>query len=195
MQMNLSTQELLKGYDILEKVKKEQGKEKTIVIQPYGSTAQKTSFGIIDETVRSIPEKIYLKYVDYLKEEYNIIYMGYDNFHDGTTYLPKPNLNLREWAAVIAMCDYFIGCDSCGQHMAKCFDKKSSVFIAGTHEKNVSYPNDFHIIKRDNEIYPTSMRISNIHSHLSYRLNEQRLNFTDDEISKSIEEIQENIEN
>jgi len=100
---------------------------------------------------------------------------------------------LREWCAIIDAVDYFIGCDSCGQHIRKCFDKKASVVVAGTHPINITYDN-FHIIERDEKFYPDSMRISGLQSHLSSRLNEPRIEFTQDEIQKAYEEIKFNIE-
>lgn len=191
--MEISTQELLRGYDIINHAKEIQGKEKTIIIQPYGSAAFMSSFGVVDFTCRSIPETMYKTYVEELKKEYNVIYMGMDDFHDGESYIPQPNLNLREWASVIALCDYFIGCDSVGQHIAKSFNKNASVVIAGTHEKNVSYPDEFHIIKRDIEMYANPMRISGMQSNLATRINEQRLKFTEEEIISSLQDIVNNI--
>ena len=149
LKIELSTMEMAKGMSIINDVKSKQGKEKTIVIQPYGSTAEDSALGIIDGSLRSIPERIFNKYVDNLKEDYNVIYMGVENLHRGDSYFPSPTTNIREWSCVIALADYFIGCDSVGQHFAKVFDKKASVFMGGgTHEKNVSYPDEFHIIKK-----------------------------------------------
>ena len=119
--------------------------------------------------------------------------MGAKQFYNSKTYKPDPDPNLREWAAVIEAADYFIGCDSCGQHMRKCFNKKASVMIAGTHKVNVTYEG-FHIIERDVEFYPDSMRISGFQSHMSSRLNEPRINFTQEEIEKAYFEIVKNIE-
>ena len=65
--------------------------------------------------------------------------------------------------------------------------------IAGTHRKNITY-NDFHIIERDVPFYPDSMRISGFQSHMSSRLNEERIQFTQEEIEKAYLEIIENIE-
>ena len=73
------------------------------------------------------------------------------------------------------------------------FNKKASVMIAGTHKTNTTY-DDFHIIERDVPFYPDSMRISGFHSHLASRLNEPRINFTQEEIEKAYQEIIENIE-
>ena len=65
--------------------------------------------------------------------------------------------------------------------------------IAGTHKTNTSY-DDFHIIERDVPFYPDSMRISGFQSHMSSRLNEPRIHFTQEEIEKAYHKILENIE-
>jgi hypothetical protein len=77
--------------------------------------------------------------------------------------------------------------------MCKALNKKASVMIAGTHKINTTY-DDFHIIERDVLFYPDSMRISGFQSHMSSRLNEPRINFTQEEIEKAYQEIIENIE-
>ena len=121
--------------------------------------------------------------------------MGVENLHRGDSYFPSPTTNIREWSCVIALADYFIGCDSVGQHFAKVFDKKASVFMGGgTHEKNVSYPDEFHIIKKDTELYPIPMRISGTQNHLALRMNENRMIYSDEEIQFTLDVIRHNIE-
>jgi len=65
--------------------------------------------------------------------------------------------------------------------------------IAGTHRVNVTY-DGFHIIERDVEFYPDSMRISDFHAHMSSRLNEPRIDFTQKEIETAYQDIIKNIE-
>ena len=65
--------------------------------------------------------------------------------------------------------------------------------IAGTHSMNVTY-DGFHIIERDVEFYPDSMRISGFQAHMSSRLNEPRIDFTQEEIETAYQEIIRNIE-
>jgi hypothetical protein len=67
------------------------------------------------------------------------------------------------------------------------------VVIAGTHRVNVTY-DGFHIIERDVEFYPDAMRISGFQAHMSSRLNEPRLEFTQKEIETSYQGILKNIE-
>lgn len=186
----LSVFEELKGHEVVYYAKEHQKKQKTIVIQPYGSSANKCPMGVYDPSFRSIPEKMYVKLINLLSKDFNIIYMGAFEFQDYLSYKPQPDPNLREWAGIIKAADYFIGCDSCGQHMAKAAGKDATVFLAGTHRKNVSY-DDFHIIERDVPYYSAPMRICSYDSTLASRLNEERANFTEDEIMKAYEEIME----
>ena len=193
MQLNLSVQEKRTAYDIIKRSKKHRPGVKTIVIQPYGSTASPHPSGIFDDSLRSIPKSMLNYFIDNLSNNYNLIFMGAKEFHDDKMYKPDPDPTLRDWAAIIEAADYFIGCDSCGQHMRKAFDKKASVVITGTHKTNTTY-DDFHIIERDVPFYPDSMRISGFHAHMSSRLNEPRIDFTQEEIEKAYQEIIENIE-
>ena len=193
MQLNLSMQEKRTAYDIIKRSKKKHPKGKTIVIQPYGSTATPHSSGVFDDSLRSMPQKMLDYFIDNLSKNYNLIFMGAKDFHDIRTYKPDPDPDLRSWAAIIEAADYFIGCDSCGQHMSKSLNKKASVMIAGTHKTNTTY-DDFHIIERDVPFYPDSMRISGFQSHMSSRLNEPRIDFSQEEIEKAYREIIENIE-
>ena len=193
MQLNLSMQEKRSAYDIIKRSKKKHPKGKTIVIQPYGSTATPHPSGVFDDSLRSMPQKMLDYFIDNLSKNYNLIYMGAKDFHDVRTYKPDPDPDLRSWAAIIKAADYFIGCDSCGQHMCKAFNKKASVMIAGTHKTNTTYDN-FHIIERDVSFYPDSMRISGFHAHMVSRLNEPRIDFTQEEIEKAYQKIIENIQ-
>lgn len=193
MQLILSMQEKRKAYEIIEEIKTKHKKSKTIVLQPYGSTAQPHSSGIFDDSLRSIPKPMLDYFINNLTKDYNLIFMGAKEFHNIKTYKPDPDPNLREWAAIIEAADYFIGCDSCGQHICKALNKKASVVIAGTHRVNVTY-DGFHIIERDVPFYPDAMRISGFQSHMSSRLNEPRVNFTQEEIEIAYREIIEKIE-
>jgi len=52
---------------------------------------------------------------------------------------PK-NLGLNGWMGVINAADYFLGCDSVGQHMAYSLDKPTTVVVGSTFPENISYP-------------------------------------------------------
>jgi hypothetical protein len=193
MQLNLSFQEKRRAFEVMEEAKQKHKKSKTIVLQPYGSTATPHPSGTFDDSLRSMPKNMLDYFISELSKDYNLIYMGAHEFHDPRTFKPSSDLNLREWAAIIEAADYFIGCDSCGQHMRKCFNKKASVMIAGTHKINITYK-DFHIIERNVPFNPDSMRISGFYSHMAARLNEKRIQFTQQEIENAYKEIVKNIE-
>lgn len=194
MQLKLSMTEIRNGHRVIAEAKNQQKKNKTIVIQPYGSTALMCPLEIYDETLRSIPQKMYLTLVKKLSKDYNIIYMGAKEYYDGKTYKPDPDPSLRDWAGVIKVVDYFIGCDSCGQHFAKAVGQNASVMVAGTHKNNTTYPDTFHIIERDHKFHPDAMRVSQIQGQLSTRLNEERYMFTDEEIESAYQTIIQRIE-
>ena len=65
--------------------------------------------------------------------------------------------------------------------------------VAGTHPINTTYDN-FHIIERDMPFQPDSMRISGFHSHMASRLNESRIQFTQEEIEEAYQKIIQEIE-
>lgn len=193
LQLKLSSAEKRRGLEIIQEVKEKHRKIKTIVLQPYGSTATPHPTGIFDDSLRSIPKTMLDYFINELSKNYNLIFMGAKEFHNIKTHKPEPDPNLREWCAIIDSADYFIGCDSCGQHICKALNKPASVIIAGTHRKNITYE-DFHIIERDVPFYPDAMRISGFQSHMSSRLNEPRIEFTREEIEKAYQQIIERIE-
>jgi ADP-heptose:LPS heptosyltransferase len=193
MQLRLSSPEKRKAFEIIEQAKKLHKKEKTIVLQPFGSTATPHPSGIFDDSLRSIPKPMLDYFITNLSKDYNLIFMGAKEFHNVKTYKPDPDPQMREWMAIIDAADYFIGCDSCGQHMRKAFNKPASVMTAGTHPINTTYDN-FHIIERDVPFQPDSMRISGFQSHMASRLNEPRIEFTQEEIENVYQEIIQKIE-
>jgi len=170
--------------------------KKIIVFQPYGSGVQKTDIGFYDKSMRSITDVFASEIVNALKDDYIIINMNGANnwsYFQGAINIQE-ELDIRTWIALIQEADYFIGCDSCGQHIAKAVGTPASVFVAGTHEVNVSYPNDFHIIKNDSKFYPVPLRLSDNTCHLSERLNQKRAIFTQEEIKSHIRDIIDRIE-
>lgn len=186
--LKLSLDEVIRAKEIIRSVKKESNK-KVIVFQPYGSTSQATELGIYDKSMRSITHYMTKKLCEKLTKDYIVISMNEWCQEEGVVAL-RPDPDLRTWAAIIQEADYFVGCDSCGQHMAKAVGTPASVVIAGTHEVAISYPDTFHIIKREGvKFYPGPMRVSNINSMLTEKLNEERNAFTDEEISAAYKEI------
>jgi hypothetical protein len=86
MQINLSFAEKRKAYEILEQAKSIYKKSKTIVLQPYGSTATPHPLGIYDDSLRSIPKLMLDYFISELSKDYNLIFMGAKEFHNIKTY-------------------------------------------------------------------------------------------------------------
>ena len=172
-----------------------QKKEQTIVINPYGSTAQVCPVGVYDDSLRSLPENVFNQLCELLAEDYNIIYMGYSHLlseDNKFVYVPQPDLHIREWMGVISQVDYLIGCDTVGQHIARATGTQGCVIMGGTDAVNMSYPDYFRIIQRKKPAY-SPMRISNLQSNLAERLNKECIEYTDEEILDIYEQIKKDI--
>ena len=168
--------------------------KKVIVYQPFGSTATHSELGIYDRSMRSISHVFANEIAKSLSKDYIVINMNgpLTGFDSVVNFSQDPDL--RTWAAIIQQADYFIGCDSCGQHIANAVGTPASVVVAGTHEVNISYPEKFHIIKNDAKYYPNPMRVSIMNSTLADKLNQKRGVFTEEEQKSHIKEIIRRIE-
>ena len=176
--------------------KAEQQKDKTIVIQPFGRSMQRTEINaVIDESSRSLDSEVYLKLVKKLATKYNLVLMAEQPFHsDIDTYTIKPNADLRLWAAFIDAADYFVGVDSVGQHMARALGKPGTVIIGSTFAVNTTYPDYFNIWERKVQKKYSPIRISGLEGHLADRLNEKTMELTDEEVNQLYQSITKDIE-
>jgi len=191
----LNKQEEINALDAIVNAKKHQGKEKTIVIQPFGRSAEPKHNEVIDVMSRSLTLSSYKKIIDELHKKYNVIYMGENNEVDDTTF--KVQTSLRQWAAIIEACDYFIGCDSVGQHMAKAFDKPGTVILGSTFAENTSYKDYFQILRKPNteiRYFPIRIGERGVDGDITNRVNDTCMDFTDDEINDIIKKIIKDIE-
>lgn len=196
--LNISNSEIRKGQEIILNAYELQRKEQTIVINPYGSNAQMCPIGVYDDTLKSLPEDMFIELSKLLAEDYNVIYMGYQQLlpQDDVEhlYVPKPDLHIREWMGVISQVDYLIGCDSAGQHIARATGTQGCVIMGGTDEVNMSYPDYFRTVQRKKPVYPP-MRVSMTQLHLAERLNKECINYTKEEILDIYEKIKCDLNN
>jgi hypothetical protein len=189
----LNKQEEITGLDVLSNLEKEKGKKKVIVFQPFGRSSAINFNSVIDPNSRSLSKEDYLKIVKNLSKDYNIIYFGEHKIEEDT-YTMKIQANLRVWSAIIEVCDYFIGCDSVGQHLAYSFDKPGTVILGSTIEKNITYAKQFQILRKPNtDIVYNPIRIAHFDSELSDRYNDTCMDFTDKELNEMIEKIRSDI--
>jgi len=197
--LNLSKQEIYSAKKYIENIKNKNKKNKVIVIQPFGSTAFYDSVNgsdyVIDPSYRSMDLMMFSKIVKYLSEKYNVVLFSDEKFHfkeDNCTI--KLNGDLRMYASIINQCDYFIGCDSVGQHMARAFDKPGTVVFGSTFPENVSYPDWFQIVDKNKELRVYSpLRINDIDCNMADRMNEDCMNYSEKEIDDIIISIDERI--
>ncbi len=190
----LSMQETLKAREIMENLRRTQNKKRVIVVQPYGSGMATPNQGRpSDGTHRSLDVDFYLQLAYRLSRENIVIFFGSKEFqHPGDSYSVNffdMNPNLRFYMSLISECDYFVGVDSVGQHIARAFNKPATVILGATFEENVSYPEHFKIYR--NKFMPiyAPIRISQIDSDMINSLNERTMMFDEEDLNKILETI------
>jgi ADP-heptose:LPS heptosyltransferase len=186
----ISSYESLSIKRIINEFKQIHNKNKVVVFQPYGSGMALTNGQPFDNSNRSLNVDDYLKIGQFLNDKDCLVFYfgGMEFKHPGDSFSPdlaKFNPDLRMHMALISECDYFIGCDSVGQHMARVFNKPGSIFMGSTFEKNVSYPDYFRIFRRYNSkpVY-SPIRIGGVDTDFSERLNDGIMNFSNEEIER-----------
>lgn len=193
----LSKSEEKNAANMLADIKSQQKKNKTIVIQPFGRSARVDRGDIIDDSSRGLDSTTYLKLIKKLSTKYNLFLFAEKSFYlQEDVYTLKPELDLRTWMALIECCDYFVGCDSVGQHMARAFDKPGTVILGSTFAQNVTYPDWFYIYEKENIKKKYSpIRICGLDSHLADRYNDKVMDFSDEEIEDLFMNIVKDVEN
>jgi len=130
------------GYNLVNGVKKQFNKEKAIVFQPFGSGVQMEGNFIWDNSGRSFELRDVFRLVEDLSKNYAIILMSQIKIPTerpmGAAF--PDNASLLQWMGIVKAADYFLGCDSVGQHYAHALDKPATVVIGSTFPENISYP-------------------------------------------------------
>jgi hypothetical protein len=192
VKLTLNKEEEITALAVTTEAKKVQGKKKTVLIQPFGrGVVNDENLNITyDHGSRSMENDFYLKLATEIKKKYNVISMSeFQIPGDDITMSPK-NLTLRKWAAVIEQIDYFVGCDSVGQHFSYGYDKPGTVICGSTFPINVSYPNHFNIIeKKGFERRYDPIRICEFGSYEASRLNDVAMSFNENESKEIIHKI------
>ena len=197
----LSTLEKISIGNVIKQKKEELGKNKIVVIQPYGSGMSMVAGRPFDSSSRSIDVDDYLKIIkglEYTNKDILIFYFGQPEFkHPGdliSVDVTSLNPDLRFYTALINICDYFIGCDSVGQHIARSMNKPGLVVMGSTDDINVSYPDHFTIYRNKNKkpVY-NPIRLSGIDGEFSDRLNDGIMKLTDIDIENIVNIVNRNI--
>jgi hypothetical protein len=194
----LSSVEEFSTKEIIETEKLKQKKRKAIVFQPYGSGTNYIAKQPVDITNRSLTLSAYYEIVKHLSKDAVIFYASQYQFrHPNDKFsisfddkLPY----LRTMIGLIKHCDYFVGIDSVGQHIARSFNKPGTVLMGSTDEKNFSYPEHFDIFRKTNQkpVY-SPWRLSEIDCDFANRENNEIMNFSSEELCNIISSIQNKI--
>ncbi len=146
--IKLSKTEAITAINTIEEVKEKTGKDKVIVIQPFGRGAEVKGDFIIDQSSRSFHQSYIVDIINDLRKDYGVVIMSEFQFPIDP---PKakdmqpvgwPQCDIRVWAGLIECADHFMGCDSVGQHIAKSVGTTVTAVIGSTFPENISYPND-----------------------------------------------------
>jgi len=190
--LDLGKNDQIYGYNLVNQVKAQFKKEKAVVFQPFGSGAQIEGNFIWDPSGRSFELRDVYRVVEELSKDYAVIMMS--NIKVPTE---KPmgaavpdNASLLQWMGIVNACDYFVGCDSMGQHYAHALNKPATVVIGSTYPENISYPENknFTIIDngKENRIY-TPYRVTS--DPALDRHNEDNMILTEENYKKIIQSV------
>ena len=103
----MNKHELVGGYKVVEEIKAVTGKDKVLVFQPFGRTAENMGDFVIDGTSRSFHLNDVIRICKDLREDYAIIIMSEFPIviEENPTTHPVPKYQVRVWASVIEIAD------------------------------------------------------------------------------------------
>lgn len=187
--------EQMVAQNTLKDLKDMQKRPKTVIIQPFGRGAKIERDTVFDDESRSLGPKDYLFLVRKLSQKYNMVFFGEPEFQMAAdTYTQKYTCDLRQWGALIAEADYFVGVDSVGQHLARAVGTPGSVIFGSTFPINTSYPDYFNVIDKGTTKKYSPIRITGLDVMLSNRLNEGTMRYSDVELNDIYSKIVADIE-
>ena len=181
--------EIKSAQKMIKEALQQKNKKKFIVYQPYGSGIQLVNNRPFDSSGRSLDVDDALKLGQLMSKDAVVLYFGPNDFiHPSDNFMLNakdiPGADLRFYMAMISQCDYFVGVDSVGQHMARAFNKPGLVIMGSTFEQNVSYPDHFKFYR--NGVKPTynPIRIGGIDCEFADRANDNVMVFNDQQIEE-----------
>lgn len=176
--------------------KHQKNKKYCVMTQPYGSGVEILNGKLHDDTNRSILPDHYREIVNHLDTDSVVLFGSSENFRrsDDNITLSFEGIHptlpyFRILMALISECDYFIGCDSVGQHIARAFRKPGLVIMGSTIDKCYTYPEHFTIYRKGKPRY-FPWRLAEPDAMFSARFNDGMMEFTQEqrlEINKIID--------
>lgn len=179
------------GLNLISQVKEKLNKDKVVVFQPFGASAKREGNIVIDPSGRSFEVADVLKIIEKLNKHYAVVLMTQIDISSNVNIgVAVPEANLLQWMGIIAASDYFLGCDSAGQHYANALEKPATVVIGSTFPENISYPynKNFTIIDngKDRRVY-NPIRITS--DFVSDRINENLMVMDDKTIDAIVKSV------
>tara|TARA_B100000131_G_scaffold135119_1_gene131779 strand:+ start:2502 stop:3461 length:960 start_codon:yes stop_codon:yes gene_type:complete len=197
--MWLSPAEIAEGHKLVKEVRENLSKQRVIVFQPYGRSANPIGDTIVDPGGRSFRPEDVLKIVKKLQPKYGVIMMS--EFPTDFQKMGCPDVvaqpegaPLRIWGGIITAADVFLGCDSVGQHIAHSTKTPSVVCVGATYPENISYEDSkiFQVLDvgADRRVYDPIRLTMEDHLH---RKNERVMELNDSAINEIIKEIDKKV--
>lgn len=180
--------------------KKNNGKDKVLIFQPFGSNLQLINGNIIDPSNRSLKYNTYIDIVREISKHAVILFASHTQFispeDKWSVSFDDEGPYLRMLIGLINNSDYFVGIDSVGQHIAYSLDKPGLVIGGATNDISYSYPNHFKIYRKSNQT-PVYMpwKIADVDCEFSSRDNSNILNFSNEQNLEIINLILEELNN
>jgi ADP-heptose:LPS heptosyltransferase len=185
--------------EIINQIRAENPSKKVVVFQPYGSSVKFMNGEPYDSTGRSLSHNHYMEISKSLQDIAVIIYASpKELMSSDDTNIPVNNWNpyFRVLPSFIEQCDYFIGADSCGQHIAYAMNKPGTVIMGGTVDKNYTYPDHFKIVRKvDRQPVYNPIRVSAGDGEYIDRLNQGIMDFDKYEVEQIISHLRTEIIN
>lgn len=198
-EIHLSNFEKKQAEEIVSTIRAEHPNKKVVVFQPYGSAIKFVNGEPFDNSNRSLLFDHYMQISEALKDIATIVYASPKQFMSSDdTNIPINNWNpyFRILPALIKQCDYFIGVDSCAQHIAYGLNKPGTVIMGGTVDKNYTYPNHFKIIRKADKLpVYNPIRLCNAENDFVDRINSGIMDFDQQEIKQIVEFVRNEIIN
>lgn len=194
--LHLNKEEEVYAANIINQAKLYTGKKKVVVVQPFGRSTTYDGNFLYDKTTRSFSKETYLTLTKKLSEHYTVIVMSEFPVEEDKWSFKPANINIRIWMAVIESSNYFIGCDSSGQHIAYSFSKPGSVILGSTFAENISYPKHFQILEKNQPKTYSPIRLTDSYpdADLADRANDRLMDFSELELEEFFKKIKIDIE-
>lgn len=189
----ITRQEIMAAQSLIQEAKSRTKKNKVIVIQPYGSGMKIVNNRPYDSSNRSLDVDFTLQLIYNLSKDNTVIFFGEKElYHPGDNYSVQffdKGADLRMYMSLIANCDYFIGVDSVGQHIARAFNKKGTVILGSTRAENISYSDHFTIYTNGTIPVYSPIRMSQIDCDFADNLNNNSMNFDENDLKNILETV------